>query len=70
LVFRQIAQYTRGRFIFIEYGEDIAASAEAHGVKAAVEANNLDDILLREIRREIDGWGRPGSTAAAAAARR
>lgn len=58
LVFRQIAQYTRGRFIFIEYGQDVVASAEAHGVKAAVEANNLDDILLREIRREIDGWGR------------
>lgn len=58
LVFRQIAQYARGRFIFIEYGRDIAASAREHGVEPAnVASNNLDDILLREIRREIEGWG-------------
>lgn len=58
LVFRQVAQYARGRFIFIEYGRDIAASARAHGVEPAnVASNNLDDILLREIRREIEGWG-------------
>ncbi|MDP2344289.1 MAG: VWA domain-containing protein [Deltaproteobacteria bacterium] len=57
LVFRQIAQYTRGRFIFIEYGDDVVKSAAAHGVTGPVASNNLDDILLMEIRREIDGWG-------------
>ena len=57
LVFRQIAQYARGHFIFIEYGSDVAASAAAHGVTGPVAANNLDEILLREIRSEIDGWG-------------
>jgi Mg-chelatase subunit ChlD len=57
LVFRQIAQYTRGRFIFIEYGQDIGKSAASHGVSGPVASNNLDDILLAEITREIEGWG-------------
>lgn len=57
LVFRQIAQYARGRFIFIEYGQDVAKSAAEHGVTAPVASNNLDDILLQEIRREIEEWG-------------
>jgi uncharacterized protein YegL len=56
-VFRQIAQFTRGKFIFIEYGT-IAATAESHGVAGPVKSNNLDDILFTQIRDEIANWGR------------
>ena len=58
LVFRQIAQYTRGKFIFIEYGRDAATSAAAHDVKGKVQSNNLDQILYEQIRDELAGWGR------------
>jgi hypothetical protein len=57
LVFRQVAQLTRGKFIFIEYGST-AASAADHGVTGSVSSNNLDDILYEQIRSEIQGWGR------------
>ena len=57
LVFRQVAQLTRGKFIFIEYGST-AASAADHGVTGRVQSNNLDDILYQQLRDEIDGWGR------------
>ncbi|MCU0727038.1 MAG: VWA domain-containing protein [Planctomycetes bacterium] len=57
LVFRQIAQFTRGKFIFIEYGR-IEESAAAHGVAGAVKSNNLDDILFEQIRDEVARWGR------------
>jgi hypothetical protein len=57
LVWRQIAQFTRGKFIFIEYGST-AASAESHGVKGAVKSNNLEDILFEQIRDELARFGR------------
>ena len=57
-VFRQIAQFCRGKFIFIEYGNDIAQSAAEHGVAGEVRSNNLDDILFAQIRDEIAHWGR------------
>lgn len=57
LVWRQIAQFTRGKFIFIEYGTP-AASAESHGVKGAVKSNNLEDILFEQIRDELAQFGR------------
>ena len=60
LIFRQIAQYTRGKFIFIEYGEK-GASAAKHGVKGTVKSNNLEDILFEQIREEIDSYGRSTS---------
>ncbi len=60
-VFRQIAQFTRGKFIFIEYGGSVTKSAEAHGVTAKVKSNNLDDILFEQIRDEIAHWGRTPS---------
>ena len=61
LVLRQVAQLTRGKFIFIEYG-GTEATAERHGVGGPVQGgNNLDDILLAQISAEIDGWGRQGS---------
>ncbi|MEZ4319961.1 MAG: VWA domain-containing protein [Myxococcota bacterium] len=56
LVFRQTAQLTQGQFIFIEYGST-AASAADHGVTGPVSSNNLDAILLRQITREVEGWG-------------
>jgi hypothetical protein len=60
VVFRQIAQATRGEFIFIEYGGDVAGSAASHGVAAPeqVASNNLDAILLQRIRTEVQGWRR------------
>ena len=57
LVFRQAAQLARGKFVFIEYGS-AQATAESHGVAGAVTSNNLDDILFREIRAEIEGYAR------------
>lgn len=57
LVFRQIAQYTRGKFLFIQYGT-IEVTAASHGVAGPVKSNNLDDILYEEIRDEIARWGR------------
>ncbi|MFT4977412.1 MAG: hypothetical protein ACI8S6_003317 [Myxococcota bacterium] len=57
LVFRQLAQLTRGEFIFIEYGST-AASAADHGVTGPVASNNLDTIIFEQIRDEIQGWGR------------
>ncbi|TNE84630.1 MAG: VWA domain-containing protein [Deltaproteobacteria bacterium] len=57
LVMRRVAQLTRGKFIFIEYGGDLSGSAAAHGVTGQVESNNLDAILFRELKAEMDGWG-------------
>lgn len=59
LVFRQIAQFTRGRFVFVEYGGDVVASGRAHGVEAQqLAANNLDAILYDLVRLEVEGYGR------------
>ncbi len=58
VVFRQIAQLTRGKFIFIEYGKDLAGSAAKHGVRATkLKGNNLDTIIYAQIRDEIRGFG-------------
>ncbi len=58
VVFRQVAQLTRGKFIFIEYGKDLAGSAAKHGVtKGDLNANNLDTIIFDQIREEIREWG-------------
>jgi len=56
-IFRQIAQFTRGKFIFIEYGS-AAASAASHGVAGKVQSNNLDQIIFDRIREEVALWGR------------
>lgn len=64
LVFRQIAQFSRGKFIFIEYGST-SASAAAHGVTGSVSSNNLDRIIFNQIRDELRYWGKdPGPTIA------
>ncbi|MCE9637361.1 MAG: VWA domain-containing protein [Planctomycetes bacterium] len=57
LAFRQIAQYTRGKFVFLEYGST-AKSAASHGVTGAVKSDNLEDILFEQIRDEVARWGR------------
>jgi len=57
VVFRQVAQYTRGEFIFIEYGGSIEATAKWHGVKGKVKSNNLDDILYDKIQEEVALFG-------------
>ncbi|HEY3451091.1 MAG TPA: VWA domain-containing protein [Myxococcales bacterium] len=57
LVWRQIAQLTRGKFIFIEYGS-AAASAAKHGVAGDFKSNNLDDIIYEQIRDEVAQWGK------------
>jgi hypothetical protein len=57
MVFRQVAQLSRGKFIFIEYGST-AESADDHGVTGTVSSNNLDDIIKAQIQSEIQGWGR------------
>jgi hypothetical protein len=59
LVWRQVAQFTRGKFIFIEYGS-AAATAESHGVTGAFKSNNLDDIIFEQIRDELAYWGKDG----------
>lgn len=59
LVLRQIAQLTRGKFIFIEYGTGTQETAAKHGVSGPVEGgNNLDEILLKQLTAEIEGWGK------------
>lgn len=63
LVFRQVAQLTRGRFVFVEYGST-AASAADHGVTGRVASNNLDAILFDELKAEVEGWGRPSGRVA------
>jgi len=59
LCFRQVAQLTRGKFIFIEYGGNIQKSAAKHGVSSAPQkSNNLDDILFEQVKEELANWGR------------
>lgn len=61
LVFRQIAQLTRGKFVFIEYGPKEIATAVTmaqHGVRGQVESNNLDQILFHEIHAVVEEWGK------------
>ena len=58
--FRQVAQLTRGQFIYIEYGSSSASAAD-HGVAGPTASNNLDDIVYGRVRAEIDGWGKDGT---------
>jgi hypothetical protein len=62
LVFRQTAQLSRGKFVFIEYGS-AAQSAASHGVTGPVASNNLDAILVDRLRAEVDGWGKDPAAA-------
>lgn len=64
LVYRQIAELTGGKFVYVEYGS-AAASAARHGVAAPQGSNNLDAILADRIREEVEGWGRSPQRVAA-----
>lgn len=58
LVFRQVAQFTQGDFVFIQYGS-MAASAGRHGVDGRqIASNDLDAILFERIRAEVEDWRR------------
>jgi len=57
-VYRQIAQLTRGKFIYIDYGLGTAAS---HGITGQPSGNNLDVILADRIREEVERFGRTPS---------
>jgi len=63
VVMRQTAQFTGGKFIFVEYGST-AASAASHGVTGSVSSNNLDDIIYQQISGELAGWGQPTAAVA------
>ena len=52
-VMRQMAQYTGGKFLFIEYNKGTAAS---HGVSAPHKSNNLDDLIVRIVRSELTAY--------------
>lgn len=56
LAMRQVAQATRGKFIFIEYGKP-GETAKSHGVANPSSSNNLDDILYEQIQQEVSGYG-------------
>lgn len=56
LAMRQVAQATRGKFIFIEYGQP-GETAKSHGVANPSASNNLDDILYEQIQQEVNGFG-------------
>ena len=54
--FRQIAQLTRGEFIFLTYGP---ADRTPHDVgEAGVDfaSNRLDDVIVRCVRRAVQNW--------------
>jgi Mg-chelatase subunit ChlD len=49
-IYRQIAQFTQAKFLFIEYGSGTAAR---HGISGPTSSNNLDDIVLRIVKTEL-----------------
>jgi hypothetical protein len=51
-IFRQIAQFTQAKFLFIEYGTS-GTTGKTHGVQGAYQSNNLDDIVLRIVQTEL-----------------
>ena len=60
-VWRQLAQYTRGLFVFLTYGETGEAHASAwtvsHHTGGNFESRNLDAIIVQAIARELSHLG-------------
>ena len=52
-IFRQIAQQTKGRFLFLLYGGDTPHSVEQYTV------NNLDDLVVGLVEEEMAHFGAP-----------
>ena len=50
-IFRQIGQYTKGRFLFLLYGGDTTHSVEQYTV------NKLDDLVVRLVEEEMAHFG-------------
>jgi hypothetical protein len=61
LVWRQIAQATCGRFIFISYGTPDGGRGTPHHTGPYLE-NDLDDIVVRQCARELDALTARGQT--------
>ncbi len=56
-IWRQLAQFTLGRFVFLSY-QTPAGPETPHHVGAYAE-NDLDDILVDSVRREVEAIGSP-----------
>ena len=35
-----------------------------HGVSGPVSSNNLDEIIFKQVRDEVDGWRKAGASSA------
>jgi len=62
-IFRQWAQATLAKFLFITYGAGTPAGGPAgktpHEVKQPGERNNLDDIIVKVVGAELKNWTTP-----------
>ena len=58
LIFRQLAQYTLGRFLFISYGSGANASTP-HEVRQPNQSNNLDDLIVDIVTGEVNARATP-----------
>ena len=55
-IFRQIAQYTQGRFIFLTYAGPTSGGPPGEETTHHVEdysVNNLDDLLVKLVEEEL-----------------
>ncbi len=62
-IYRQLAQATMGRFLFITYGAGTRAGGPAgktpHEVRQPQKRNNLDDIIVQTVGSELKNWTSP-----------
>ena len=57
-VFRQLAQFTGGRYVFLTYGAGGRATGAATGIgERDYEELSLDDLIVRLVTEEIDALG-------------
>ena len=49
VIFRQLAQYTLARFLFISYG-----GSTPHEVSRPSQSNNLDDLIVHIVASEVN----------------
>jgi len=61
-IFRQWAQGTMGKFLYITYGAGGAggkAGTSEHEVKQPKKKNNLDDLIVKAVADELANWRSP-----------